>query len=154
MVFVGATRAQLEAWRAGDEAGTSGVGATAAMIAAHGYGPNETEDAEYVALQYAGVASLLCASARDARRWVAAADVAEVADAGSPYGLVEVAVLRWRDVQAFFTDEIEAFHDVATLAASVAGRPLAEVLADAAVLDAAEVHDLLWYAPDELDRVE
>ncbi len=150
MIFVGTTRAQLEAWRAGDETGAAGVAATAAMTTAHGYGPTETEDAEYAALQYAGVASLLFGP----RRWVAAAEVRAVTDPGSPYGLVEVETLRWRDVQAFFTDETEAFTDVARLARSVVGRPVTEVLADAAVLDAAEDHDLLWYAPEELDRVE
>jgi hypothetical protein len=151
VIFVGSTRARLEAWRAGDERVVDACfAATPTLLSAHGYGPKETEDAEYAAQQYAGMASLLLGP----RRWVAAAEVGAVADTGSPYGQVQVASLRWRDVRAIFTDEPEALDDLARLAATVAGRTLAEVLADAAVLDAADEHDLLWYTPDELDRVD
>lgn len=42
---------------------------------------------------------------------------------------------------------------LARLASGLSGAPLAEVLADEDVLAAVAEHDLLWYSPEELDRI-
>jgi hypothetical protein len=65
--------------------------------------------------------------------------------------------LRWSQVRALFADEAEAAEAVlrarAALAESGEGYTLAAALEVPAVGKLLDNHDLLWFAPEELDLV-
>jgi hypothetical protein len=111
------------------------------------------EELEFAALSYAGVLALSAGS--DPLRLVLAADVAEgqMADQGSELGEVTVVGLDWSQVQALFADEPAAEPSVARARADCAELSLSEALATEAVAALQGEFDLLWFAPDELDRL-
>ncbi len=114
------------------------------------------EELEYAALNCAGVARLVDPSASDPRRLILAAEVPEAQlvdlDAAEP-GTVTVGQLSWKQVIAMFTDDYEAAEAVRAARAAVRGRTVSEALAAPEVVALLEGHDLLWYAPAELDRL-
>jgi hypothetical protein len=78
----------------------------------------------------------------------------QVAEApGDFYGEVTVRGLRWDDVQALFSDEPAATGAVARAREVAAGRPVPEALDQPPVQELLDEHDLLWFAPEELDRL-
>ena len=153
LVFVPVDRAEALALRAGADLGDRpGCAPTAGL--AGGLEPTAVAEAvEFAALSYAGVLALRAGS--DPRRLVLAADVADlqVADRGSELGEVTVAGLRWTQVQALFADEPAAEPAVAWARVDVAGLSLVEAAAIEAVAALQGEFDLLWFAPDELDRL-
>ena len=149
--FVPLSHEQAVALRAGDDLGPLAAYTPGpALQAAHGLGPADDEEAGFVALGYAGLAALL---ARPGLRTVLAADLdpARVEDGGSEFGEVAVTGLRWAQVTAVFADEPDAASDLEAARELVAGRPLADVVDDEAVVGLVDGWDLLWYAPAELD---
>ena len=131
-----------------------GFAATGRMIAAHGYRPDEREDADYAAQLYASLSGLV--DSVDDRRLVVAADVpiARVADgrADVDYGSVLVRGLAWQDVTAVFVDEPEAAAAVISARKAIADsgdQQLAAVLELPAVSALTDDHELLWHTPDE-----
>jgi hypothetical protein len=153
LVFVPVDRAEALALRAGADLGDRpGCAPTAGL--AGGLEPTAVaEEVEFAALSQAGVLALRAGA--DPLRLVLAADVAddEVTDRGSELGEVTVAGLRWAQVQALFADEPAAEPAVARARADVAGVSLVEAAAIEAVAALQGEFDLLWFAPDELDRL-
>jgi|GEM_PF-5739814 hypothetical protein len=128
--------------------------ATAAMITAHGYRPDEREDADYAAQLYASVAGLR--SFPDDARLVVAAEVpiARVRDSPAEvaYGAILVDGLDWADVAAVFVDAPEAAAAVRTARKAVEADPdagLAAVLELPEIIALTDEHELLWHNPDE-----
>jgi Family of unknown function (DUF6912) len=126
--------------------------ATPGLLRAHDLGA-DAEDAEYTALAYAGISALLLGD--DQLRLVVAAQI----DPGSPmtagddaFGRVRIDRLAWSTVSALFADSPESTNRISR------ARTLAPVSFEAA-LDDEEVEalldasDLLWFAPEELDRL-
>jgi hypothetical protein len=109
----------------------------------------DDEEAEYVALNHAGVAALLLDGVP--RRLVLAVDVA--LEGADELGAVPVPEVRWSDVRSLFADEAPAADAVAAARTAVRGLDLATALAVPAVLALQDDHDLLWYAPEELDAL-
>jgi hypothetical protein len=115
------------------------------------------EEAEFAALNNAGVLALL--GAWNGRRLVIAAEVEprQVSDLGGQYGEVTISGLCWSQVQALFGDEPDASEAVAAARRAVFDGQDEPTLA--AALDVAEVaellntYDLLWFAPDEVDQL-
>lgn len=156
MVFLPLTRADVLALR---DSGTAppgevvGHAATPSLLRSHGYDVATLEDAEYAALSYAGVHALTLAKA-DPLRLVLAAEVPPAqlsAVSDDPFGSVAVSELSWRDVHALFADEPAAAAAVARARTEVRGLRLAAASTLAAVEALLDNHDLLWYAPEELD---
>jgi hypothetical protein len=156
MVFVPLSRARALGLR---ESGVladeqAGHAATESLMQAHDYDASTLEDAEFAALRYAGVQAL--DDSDEPTRLILAADLTpsqvSVADA-DPYGRVTVRDLRWADVQALFSDEESAAAAVAAARAAAAGLAFDDMLALPAVDALLEEHDLLWFAPEELDRL-
>ena len=112
-----------------------------------------TEEVEFAALNHAGVLALGAAS--DPLRLVLAADVADqqVADRGTGPGEVCLTGLRWNQVRALFCDEPAAGPSVARARAEVAESAAAEAVTGEAVTALQREFDLLWFAPEELDRL-
>lgn len=106
----------------------------------------DDEEADYVALNHAGVAALLLDGA--SIRLVLAVD-REIA--GGELGAVRLSQVAWSDVRSLFADEPEASEAVANARTAVAGLDLAAALAAPEVEQLLDAHDLLWYAPEELD---
>lgn len=130
--------------------------ATPALLAAHDLDESTLEDAEYAALVYAGVASLAMTGTADELRLVVAAELPAgqlSADPDDPYGRVQVLDVRWTDVRALFSDEQAAGPQVALARAAAAGRSVSQALTLPAVEAVTDDHDLLWFAPEELDRL-
>ena len=115
--------------------------------------PVEDEEADFAALHLAGVAALDGPTA--ARRLVLAAEVADgqVVDQRTALGDVEVHDLGWGQVRALFSDEDAAGPAVGAAAAAARDLPLAAALDQPAVAALTDIHDLLWYAPEELDAL-
>jgi len=153
LVFVPVDRAEALALRAGADLGDRpGCAPTAGL--AGGLEPTVVaEEVEFAALSQAGVLAL--STGADPLRLVLAADVADdqVTDRGSELGEVTVAGLRWAQVQALFADEPAAGPSVAWARADVAELSLIEAPAIKAVAALQGEFDLLWFAPDELDRL-
>lgn len=156
MVFLPLTREAAQSLRR--DGRTTGElvahAATPALLTAHDLDESTREDAEYAALVYAGVSSLT--GSGDALRLVLAADLPVgqlTADPDDPYGRVQVHDVRWADVRALFSDDQPAAVAVAAARAAAAGRSVAEALTLAAVDAVTDDHDLLWFAPEELDRL-
>ena len=114
----------------------------------------DREEADYVALGHAGVAALTLADveAADAgTRLVLAVDAEGVG--ADDLGAVRLASVGWRDVGAVFADEEAAAGLVRAAREAVRGLELAEALPTPAVVELESAHDLLWYAPTELDAL-
>ena len=153
MIFVPMTRDEAQALRSGTAANHyRGCAATRSLAASMEAGM-VLEEAEYAALSNAGVLALVLKPNQP--RLVVAAEVAEeqVKDLGQPDGEVEVDGLAWAQVRAFFADEPDALQAVTLAGKAVAGQNLAAALAAPAVAAVLDGYDLLWFAPDELDRV-
>lgn len=126
--------------------------ATRELIRSHEYADSELEDAEFAALSYAGVLSVL--EPGDPLRLVVVAEVSaeEVAPtAGDPYGTVTVHRLSWSQVQALFSDEAATRAAVRDARSAAQGHGLADAIALPPVQTLTEDFDLLWYSPEELD---
>jgi uncharacterized protein DUF6912 len=152
LVFVPVDRADAVALRAGADLGNRpGCAPTAGLAGA--LEPAAVEEVEFAALSYAGVLALSAGS--NPLRLVLAADVADgqVTDRGSELGEVTVAGLRWPQVQALFADEPAAEPAIVRARAESAGLGLAEALATGSVQALQSDVDLLWFAPEELDRL-
>jgi hypothetical protein len=115
-------------------------------------GPTSDEDeAGFAALDAAGVAAL--DGLEGSRRLVLAAEVepAQVQDSATELGEVAVRDLAWGQVQSLFADEEVAAPLVAAAAAVATGVVLPAAFDLPAVTELRDSHDLLWYAPEELD---
>jgi hypothetical protein len=128
--------------------------ATGQMITAHGYRPDEREDADYAAQVYASVAGL--PASKDPFRLVIAADVpiARVRDGRSDadYGAILVSGLDWADVTAVFVDGAAADEAVRAAREAIAAtqdHDLDTILDLPAVTALTDDHELLWHTPDE-----
>jgi hypothetical protein len=153
LVFVPLDRAEATALRAGADLGARPCCAPTAGLAGS-LGPTAVaEEVEFAALSHAGVLAMSAGS--DPLRLVLAVDAADgqVTDWGSELGEVTVADLRWAQVQALFADEPLAGPSVARARAESAGLGLAEALGTDAVAALQSEFDLLWFAPEELDRL-
>ena len=152
LVFVPLDREVAYALRSGRDPGPRpGCAPTTALAA--GAGPDAVaEEVEFAALSHAGVLALT--STADPLRLVLAADVEtdQVQEAGDGLGQVVVAGLRWPQVQSLFADEPEAAAAVAGARAAVEGQTLSRALDRDEVADLLDRYDLLWFAPEELDR--
>lgn len=168
MIFVPVTRAQAGSLRAVGAAATDapaespwpGHAATRSLLAAHDYDATMAEDGEYAALSYAGLRCLTVGD--DPLRLVLAAEVPDgdlEIDQDDPYGQVRVRRLRWPAVTALFADEPASAPAVAAARGAVLDRParaeaaVAGILAKPAVEALLDGHELLWFAPEELDRL-
>ena len=111
----------------------------------------DDEEAEFAALDAAGVAAL--DGLAGSRRLVLAAEVgeAQVRDLTTDLGEVQVERLVWDQVRSLFCDEEVAAEAVRAAADAAAGVPAADAFDLPAVVALGERHDLLWYAPEELD---
>lgn len=108
----------------------------------------DDEEADYIALNHAGVAALLLGG--ESRRLVLAVDQ-EIA--GGEFGAVRLPEVSWSRVRSLFADEAEAAAAVARARVAVAGLDLAAALLLPEVEQLLDAHDLLWYAPEELDAL-
>jgi hypothetical protein len=126
--------------------------ATPSLLAALDLTPDD-EEADYAALNAAGVAAL--DGLASARRLVLAAEVpdARVDDGHGASGEVEVADLRWSQVRSLFADEEAAASDVTAAARAASGVALGQAYDLPAVVRLTDGHDLLWFAPEELDAL-
>lgn len=106
----------------------------------------DDEEADYVALNNAGVAALLLDDS--SARLVLAVDQDVVS---GELGAVWLPRVAWADVRSLFADEAEASAAVAKAGAAVTGLELAAALATPEVEQLLNGYDLLWYSPDELD---
>lgn len=141
LVFVPLDRAAALALRSGTDPGPlAGWAPTGELAASLGPG-SVPEEVEFAALSQAGVLALTMTT--DPLRLVLAADVepGQMDDPGEEPGRVVVEGLRWSQVGSVFVDEPAASGAVGR--ARTAGE--VEELLDA--------YDLLWFAPDELDRL-
>lgn len=161
MIFLPMTAARARRIRTagGTEDLLDGWAATPQMITAHGYRPEDDEDAEYAAQLYASVAALdAVAEPGDEvdHRLVVAAEVpaGRISDAGHDrdHGAVRVDGLRWPEVTAVFVDEpaaadaVRSAREAVGTAADLPMEVLVELPAVAVMIDD---HDLLWHHPDE-----
>jgi hypothetical protein len=158
-VYLPATIPLVAALREGDELGRP-AGAVHAVTPAlrEWYTEGDEEELEYVAFSRAAQEALRLLRADPGaprRRVVISADVPEsaVMSASQDLGTSEVtlcAPVSRRAVASFHIDDREAESDVAAAASAVeeaaAGDPDAQF-----TVDSAEDHELLWYAPEEID---
>ena len=150
LVFLPVSRSRAADLRAGTATGPwAGVTATAALATALGA---SQEEAEYAALNQAGVAALGRPDS-DTLRLVIAASVPDrsVTVEDETLGSATVEELSWSSVQSLFADGADATSAVAAARTAVARRGLAEALELPEVADLLDAHDLLWFAPGELD---
>ncbi|WP_375426737.1 DUF6912 family protein [uncultured Friedmanniella sp.] len=126
-----------------------GFAATPSLLA--GLGSDAGDEADYAALNAAGVAAL--EGLTGPRRLILAVEAAaqQVLDARTELGEVRVEAVRWDQVRALFADGPEAAPAVAAAAEAAAGVALDRVLELPAVVELGETIDLLWYATGELD---
>lgn len=110
----------------------------------------DDEEADYVALNHAGVAALTLEDTAPTRVVVA---VDQDLWDGDALGAVTVPRLDWSEVRSLFGDDGAAASAVLAARDAVRGRDLADALGDPAVEELQESYDLLWYAPDELDTL-
>jgi hypothetical protein len=112
------------------------------------------EEAEYAALNYAGVLALVLNPGSP--RLVVAAEVqpGQVSDLGEPLGEVEVRGLAWTQVRALFAEEPAVIEAAGLAGEVVAGQSLAAALAEPEVGEMLDRYDLLWFAPEELDQLQ
>ena len=157
MVFVPVTHAEAATLREQGVLGAALVGhaATHALMSGHDYDESTREDAEYAALTYAGARAALTV-AQGALRLVLAAEVPPAEASPDPedaYGRTEVSGLRWADVRALFADEPAAGAALAPVRDAATGLELAEALDTPELTRLMDEHDLLWFAPEELDQL-
>ncbi len=152
MAFVPLSRAHAVALRDGADLGVqAGCAVTPGFAVAAG-ADSSAEELQFAALSNAGVLAL--STTDQARRLVIAAEVdAGQVDDGDGEGVVRVRDLRWDQVQALFADEPEAEALVAAARSAVTGLALTASLEDPAVAELLDGADLLWFAPEELDRL-
>jgi hypothetical protein len=153
MIFVPMTRD--EAWALRSGVGTDcylGCAATPGLAATM-EGDTVVEELEYAALSNAGVLAL--ALKPHTARLVVAAEVPEehVSDLNGPHGEVEVSGLTWAQVRALFADDPAALDTVRLAGQAVAGESVMAALAAPQVITVLDEHDLLWFAPEELDQL-
>jgi hypothetical protein len=158
MVFLPATRAEANALQRSGTASGDLVGTTAtpALLRANDLDPSMLEDADYAALQCAGVMALTRVDDADPLRLVLAAELSPqqlAPDLDDPYGGVVVHNLQWSDVQALFSDEEQAARAVADARSVATGRTVDDAVELPAVQALLDDHDLLWFAPEELERL-
>lgn len=157
IAFIPASTEQAKALRNGGDPGLHrGCSVTTALLRA--LEPQTTiEEAEFAALSNAGVLALLVSS--EPRRLVLAAEVEseQITATEDASGEVRLSALSWAQVQALFVAEPEAAE-----AARKARQAVAECVGEvtlAVALQLPEIgellegHDLLWFAPDELDHL-
>lgn len=148
-VFVPIGRAAAQQWRStGSARGVVGYADGPRLRSWLGQGQLDDEEAGFVALNHAGVAALLVES--DSVRLVLAVD-REVTS--GELGVVRLPEVSWSDVRSLFADEAGAAAAVASARAAVHGLDLAAALATPEVEQLLDAHDLLWYAPEELDAL-
>ena len=153
MVYVPLTPAQARSLRAGEAlTRLAAHAATPSLRRALDLAPDD-EEGDYAALNAAGVAAL--DGLADGRRLVLAADVgdAQVSDGRGTSGEVAVADLVWAQVRSLFADEEVAAPAVRAAAEAARGVALAQAYDLPAVAALADAHDLLWFAPEELDAL-
>jgi hypothetical protein len=153
LVFVPCDRVEASALRAGGDFPARPACAPTADFAGTLEPTAVAEEVEFAALNQAGVLTL--STGADPLRLVLAADVADnqVADRGSEPGAITVSDLRWSQVRALFADEPAAAASVARARADLAAVGPTDTLAMEAVMTLQDEFDLLWFAPDELDRL-
>jgi hypothetical protein len=150
-VFVPLTLEAARRLRAtGSASDLIGYAAGAGLRAWLGEARLDDEEADYVALNHAGVAALTLDDTTPTRVVVA---VDLDLSGGDALGAVTVPRLDWSEVRSLFADEAPAANAVVVARDAVRGRDLAEALGDAAVEALQESYDLLWYAPEELDTL-
>ncbi|GAA1435400.1 hypothetical protein GCM10009616_32420 [Microlunatus lacustris] len=153
MVYVPLPLPRARALRAGEPLDrVGGHAATPSLRGALDLGADD-EEGDFAALDAAGVAAL--DGLAGSRRLVLAAEVgdAQVTDRRGTTGEVEVAGLAWSQVRSLFADEEVAATAVAAAARAATGVPLAEAYDLPAVAALVDGHDLLWFAPEELDAL-
>ena len=153
MVYVPLPHTRATALRDGDTpSALAGHAATASLRRALDLTPDD-EEGDYAALNAAGVAALDGLAGE--RRLVLAAEVADaqVADHRGPSGEVEVTGLTWAQVRSLFADEEVAGPAVRAAAGAASGVALEQAYDLPAVAALADAHDLLWFAPEELDAL-
>jgi hypothetical protein len=158
IIFLPVGREEAEALRDGvDLGGRRGCAPTANLRAGLG-AETSNEEAEFAALNNAGVLAVLINS--DPRRLVLAADVeaAQTTDLRSSYGEISATEVAWPQVAALFADAPEAAAAVdQARRATVDGRnacTLPQAMITAEVAELLDSHDLLWFSPEELDHLD
>ena len=153
MVYVPLPVAQARALRAGKPLGlVRGHAATPSLRRELAVAEND-EEGDFAALNAAGVAAL--DGLGEARRLVLAAEVGagQVVDGHGSSGEVQVTGLTWPQVQSLFADDEAAGPAVVAAARAAAGVDLAQAYDLPAVAALTDTHDLLWFAPAELDAL-
>lgn len=110
----------------------------------------DDEEADYVALNHAGIAALTLEDSTPTRIVLAVDDDVSGDD---ELGAVTVALLEWAEVRSLFADEAAAATAVLAARSAVRGLELSVALGDPTVEELQESFDLLWYAPEELDAL-
>ena len=82
-----------------------------------------------------------------------AAEVAAVEEAADPFGRVELGRLSWSQVRSLFADEAGSAERLAECRRSAAGLALEQAVDDERIETLLDECDLLWFAPEELDRL-
>jgi hypothetical protein len=154
MVFVPMTWDEAVALRSGTAASCYQACAATPRLIASMEADTLIEEAEYAALSYAGVLSLVLKPGLP--RLVAVAEVQpnQLTDLGGPLGEVEVRGLTWEQVRAVFGDESAAVEATRLASEVAAGESLAAALAAPEVGAVLDEYDLLWFAPEELDQLQ
>ena len=112
------------------------------------------EEAEYAALNYAGVLALVLNPGSPRLVVAAAVQPGQLGDLGEPLGEVEVRDLAWTQVRALFAEEPAAIEAASLTGEVVAGQSLTAALAEPEVGEMLDRYDLLWFAPEELDQLQ
>jgi hypothetical protein len=112
------------------------------------------EEAEYAALNYAGVLALVLNPGSPRLVIAATVQPGQLGDLGEPLGEVEVRGLAWTQVRALFAEEQAAIEAARLAGEVVAGQSLAAALAPPEVGRILDEYDMLWFAPEELDQLE
>jgi hypothetical protein len=126
---------------------------TPALLRAHDLSV-DTDDADYTALAYAGVSALL--AGEDPLRLVVAAEVDSEPDTDEPedpFGRVTIARLVWSRVSSLFADETVSAGRLTRARGEAAGMSFEEAVDAEGVEALLDASDLLWFAPEELDRL-
>ncbi|HET9650414.1 MAG TPA: hypothetical protein VFP34_19575 [Microlunatus sp.] len=129
-----------------------GHAATPGLLRAHDL-TGEEEDAEYTALAYAGVTSLLSGAA--SLRLVLATETADasVLDPDDAFGRVSVPRLRWAAVSSLFADEADSAERLARARRLVDRLDFEQAVDSEQIEELLDASDLLWFAPEELERL-
>jgi len=150
-VFVPVTMASaLELRRTGRAPGLVGYADGPALRRWSGEARLDDEEASYIALNHAGVAALLHEDVASTRLVLALDTELSSTD---ELGAVALPEVRWADVRSLFADDPAAAEAVAGARAAVRLLDLAAALEVEAAERLQHAHDLLWYAPEELDEL-